>query len=341
MVSLLKFKINPTFLHFFFPPIQRHLRDRHCTREGGSYVCRYGFNGVCPSLPLDGVSDRDYETHVSKYHVNQMSKELPPEWSVFSAAQNLPAVLNDPSRGKQSNLFTKKWGDSFVEKVNIPATTYLPEIKQADFEKYVAKVGYRYRRHKRMSLQSTPVALAERELVSAAKAPTSPINESSLNEIPEIFLKGNLNLGHANTFEQVFPGIGKSSEESKQSGRLLQERLSHYLDIVEVKIARQVSQKSAAFFHAMTSQDAIMEEMQQATRNVRDLRESLRGLYGTVVVDSFRIMRFAQRRQNFEESLDKLCLMATVHKTQPMLQLLLGTQDYVAALDLIGKKGNK
>ncbi|XP_036321490.1 vacuolar protein sorting-associated protein 54 [Rhagoletis pomonella] len=86
----------------------------------------------------------------------------------------------------------------------------------------------------------------------------------------------------------------------------------------------------------MTSQDAIMTEMQEAAYNVRELRASLRTLHQSAVVDSFRVMRFAQRRQNFEEALDKLSLMATVHKTQPMLQLLLGTQDYVAALDLIG-----
>ncbi|XP_067620743.1 vacuolar protein sorting-associated protein 54 isoform X2 [Eurosta solidaginis] len=311
----------------------RHLRDRHCTREGGSYVCRYGFNGVCPSLPLDGVSDRDYDAHVSKYHVNQLTL-LPPEWSVFSAAQNLPAVLNDPSRGKQSNLFTKKWGDTFVEKSQIPSTPRLPEITYADFEKYITKIGKRYRRHERMTAQQTPAAIAEREALTPSPSPTHAV---SLNVIPDIFLKEQLNLSHPATFALVFPSIGAtSSEENKQTGRLLQEQLSYYLDIVEVKIAHQVSQKSAAFFHAMTSQDAIMAEMQEAACNVRELRASLRTLHQSSVVDSFRVMRFAQRRQNFEETLDKLSLMATVHKTQPMLQLLLGTQDYVAALDLIG-----
>lgn len=46
-----------------------HLRDYHCTKEGGSFVCRYGMNRVCPSLPLEGVSDRDYEDHVARDHV--------------------------------------------------------------------------------------------------------------------------------------------------------------------------------------------------------------------------------------------------------------------------------
>jgi vacuolar protein sorting-associated protein 54 len=76
-------------------------------------------------LPVEGVSDEDYEDHVYKHHVfpnqsavktrrgnfrkltNQQMSDQPnvvavgQEWSVYSAAQNLSAVLNDPNRGKQ------------------------------------------------------------------------------------------------------------------------------------------------------------------------------------------------------------------------------------------------
>ena len=48
----------------------RHLRDFHCSKEGGSFVCRYGPNGVCRSLPIEGVSDHDYEEHVIKAHAS-------------------------------------------------------------------------------------------------------------------------------------------------------------------------------------------------------------------------------------------------------------------------------
>ena len=47
----------------------QHLRDFHCSKEGGSYVCHYGMNGVCPSLPIDGVNDKDYDDHVARDHV--------------------------------------------------------------------------------------------------------------------------------------------------------------------------------------------------------------------------------------------------------------------------------
>ncbi|KAI1719601.1 vacuolar protein sorting-associated protein 54 [Ditylenchus destructor] len=48
-----------------------HLRSDHCSKEGGSFVCRFGPNGVCQSLPLEGVSDDDYEKHVLKFHLHR------------------------------------------------------------------------------------------------------------------------------------------------------------------------------------------------------------------------------------------------------------------------------
>lgn len=47
------------------------------------------------------------------------------------------------------------------------------------------------------------------------------------------------------------------------------------------------------------------------------------------------IFRLERARSNRLLVQEKLKLMATVHQSQPMIQLLLSTPDYVAALDLI------
>lgn len=86
----------------------------------------------------------------------------------------------------------------------------------------------------------------------------------------------------------------------------------------------------------MTSQDTIMEEMSKAVANVRKLREKLRFIDSTLVRQSLNIISCERIKNNKQMVLEKLRLMATVHQTQPMIQVLLGTQDYVAALDLIG-----
>lgn len=111
-------------------------------------MCLYGYNGVCTSLPVEGVSDKDYVAHATKHAIMQQQRksngqlsEPSSSWTVYSAAQNLPAVLNDPFKGKQSNFLTRTWGDGFVEKVDIPKSPYLPEITMQHFESYLKKIA--------------------------------------------------------------------------------------------------------------------------------------------------------------------------------------------------------
>lgn len=235
-------------------------------------MCRYGYKGVCASLPLDGVSDRDYEAHVLKVHMNDVKRDEPEEWSVYMAAQNLPAVLNDPSRGKQSNIFTKKWGVDFVEKVHISPTHLLPEVTYDHLSDYIKQIGKRYRRHLRLSqnIQSQEFAAQFSPTKNRTQRPSTSstisdlnelnscnninhvssshtnrklayeITDANLDDIPQIFVKPNLDFTNLETFDAVFPGVCDDDINHRNSGRLLQEKLSHYLDIVEVLIAKQV-----------------------------------------------------------------------------------------------------
>lgn len=82
---------------FFRTPkeFSSHLRQVHCTKEGGSFVCRYGRNGVCPSLPVEGVSDKDYEAHVKKNHIKleeSKSKLLKPISNINNEFECSPGV---------------------------------------------------------------------------------------------------------------------------------------------------------------------------------------------------------------------------------------------------------
>ncbi|KAF2351243.1 hypothetical protein FHG87_018000 [Trinorchestia longiramus] len=97
---------------------KRHLRQHHCKVEGGSFVCLYGTNGVCASLPLEGVNATDYVQHVLRQHLQTRvpsftgaasmteqgsfagaGHQSEEKWSIYSAVQNLPSALNDPKKG--------------------------------------------------------------------------------------------------------------------------------------------------------------------------------------------------------------------------------------------------
>lgn len=236
-------------------------------------------------------------------------------WSFFKASQHLPAVLTDPNRGKQSNFFTKTWGDTFIEKTVIEKSPFLPEITYAHFENYLRKHGKRYKRHLRISQTKFDNTLR----------PKKP--ETGTDSIPDIYKRQNFHLNDPAVFSEVF--------ESKKSEHQLQDELSSYLDIVEEQIAHQVSQKSGAFFHAMTSHDTIMEQMGTACSEVRSLRSKVQKVDKTLTKDSLRLIGLARSKSNHVNLLDKLKLMSTVLQTQPNLQILLSSSDYVAALEMI------
>ena len=48
-----------------------HLGSAHVSVEGGSYICRYGENGICSACPGVGVSKGDYTAHIGRHHINR------------------------------------------------------------------------------------------------------------------------------------------------------------------------------------------------------------------------------------------------------------------------------
>lgn len=346
-ILICEYCTNLTFKHI--EDFIRHLRDQHCSREGGSFVCLYGYNGVCTSLPVEGVSDKDYVAHVTKHAAMQQEQksngqlsEPSSSWTVYSATQNLPAVLNDPFKGKQSNFLTRTWGDGFIEKVDIPKSPYLAEITMQHFESYLRKIARRYRKHSRMNSNANRPATPNEFLQNfpnLKRVKSIDRVQLDLTNIPKIFLTPNLDLSQKDNFYAVFPFV-KGGLLSKEINivmhvKQMQEKLSHYLDVVEVRIAEQVASKSQAFFHAMTSHDALMEQLTQTITVLKALRKNIHKVDKHLVNDSLEILRLERARSNRLLVQEKLKLIATVHQSQPMIQLLLSTPDYVAALDLI------
>ncbi|KAK9507876.1 hypothetical protein O3M35_007645 [Rhynocoris fuscipes] len=342
----------------------KHLREEHCTKEGGSFVCRYGENNVCCSLPVEGVNDTDYERHVYKHHTTttpytgssrkvsscstSSDKQLDHKWTLFSAAQNLPAVLNDPQKGKQRDFFTKTWGDGFIELADVPEPSYLPHITIHHFEHYIKKIGKKHRRHLKLnSIVPKPPSHADllQTFPSLRIAKYPDQSNFDISVIPKIFLQPNFDLSNLETFNAVFPHtIPPNNNDSSKlstaptavnSAKLLQEKLTHYLDMVEVQIAQQVAQKSEAFFHAMTSHDVLMEQLGQTITVVKKLREKIHKIDKDLVTDSLSIIKNERTCNNYYQVYRKLKIMSTVMQTQPTIQLLLSNPDYVGALDLI------
>nr|XP_019573469.1 PREDICTED: vacuolar protein sorting-associated protein 54 isoform X3 [Rhinolophus sinicus] len=256
-------------------------------------------------------------------------------WTVYHSKVNLPAALNDPRLAKrESDFFTKAWGLDFVDTEVIPSL-YLPQISKEHFTAYQQEISQREKIHERCKNICPPKDTFDRALLH-----THDKSRTDLEQVPKIFMKPDFALDDSLTFNSVLPWshfntAGGKGNRDAASSKLLQEKLSHYLDIVEVNIAHQISLRSEAFFHAMTSQHELQDYLKKTSQAVKMLRDKIAQIDKVMCEGSLHILRLALTRNNCVKVYNKLKLMATVHQTQPTVQVLLSTSEFVGALDLI------
>ncbi|KAM6972087.1 vacuolar protein sorting-associated protein 54 [Aplochiton taeniatus] len=258
-------------------------------------------------------------------------------WTVYNSKVNLPAALNDPRLAKrESDFFTKTWGLDFAETEVMPSF-YLPNINKEHFASYLQETAQRERIHERCKS-----ICPNKDDVDAVSSITNNHDKSrtDLEQVPKIFMKPDFALDDPATFHAVLPwshfnSAGGKSSRDVASSRLLQEKLSHYLDVVEVSIARQISLRSDAFFHAMSSQHELQDRLLETGGAVAALRGRTAAIDRVMCQGPLRALRQAVERGNCVKLHNKLKLMAAVHQTQPTVQLLLSTSEFVGALELI------
>ena len=236
--------------------------------------------------------------------VDEVSRREEPKWTIFSASQNLAAALNDPMR-REMDLFTRTWGSYFVPTAPIPASPCsVPSIELGDFLRYLKETSAGRKVHRGVVRQMKKAELA------AASSPVSPVvpvktqleqdgRVYDLDSIPRIFMQEDFSLEDPTTFTEVLPlaqllnspGAGQKrrdgkpendkrrnfhvplmKQDTRNSFKLLHEKLTHYLDIIEVHLAYQICQKSDMFFSTLSSQQELQTHIMQVRHEVVELR---------------------------------------------------------------------
>lgn len=115
----------------------------------------------------------------------------------------------------------------------------------------------------------------------------------------------------------------------------IQSLLSEYLDATEQDLAAQIGRRSGDFFQVMASMDRVMDRLKVAIRQVAEIRASCADLQEKLVRPVARNIELTALRSKCRDAAKKITWIATVHQTQPTIQLLLSKSDYAGALDLI------
>ena len=228
--------------------------------------------------------------------VENVGSREEPKWTVFSGSQNLSAALNDPI-GREPDLFTKTWGSYFIPTAPLPALN-IPRIELADFLRYLKETTTGRKVHRAVIRQLKREQQSEDSLEPlsplAIAPPISLLKQEGrtfdLSSVPRIFMQADFSLADAPTFQEVLPLsqlLPKKKKQSvktpekprnsgstggHQSAKLLHEKLTHSLDIIEVHLAYHIAQRSDMFFSTLSSQQELQTHIMQVQHEVVELR---------------------------------------------------------------------
>ena len=286
-------------------------------------------------------SSRAESLHAESLRADSSRPESPvPELQRERHQSNMTSILNDPARRSKNydaDMFTKTWGSYFVPTPVLPSKNLPPEVRPEHFIPYLKYLLGPYK----------TVRAKEKEMAAISRARKK---SGEHVDIDPIFLKPDFRLSDPETFEYVLPQSQFESQIQvekdrktfvgnaglpQRSTKLLQEKLSHCLDKVEMKLGEQVDIKSHKFFETIHSQERLSEDAKYIKSDIQNLRSQLSAVDTGLNKQSLQILHLHRLRERYKQCHEKLVLMSTVKQAQPTIQLLLSQSDFVGALDLI------
>ena len=167
-------------------------------------------------------------------------------------------------------------------------------------------------------------------LLSPAETPGQPKRRSSaqyrrnrneptpLSTIPNVYFDEDFHLENPRTFdvvsersEIVRPPPGAVAAETKAANgapqqprkalatnAILQEKMSWYMDTVEVHLINSISTASSGFFAALGSLKELQNEAEESVAKIQGLRDDLRRLDEEVALSGLEVAAKRRRREN-------------------------------------------
>lgn len=285
----------------------------------------------------------------------------PTRWNITNSAQNIVSALVDPSK-QYDYTFKREWAHTFSG-----AARYKTSLKSKQDGELRSKLQeYLKKLEDRRNIKSFE---AEIEAKSQEFENISKERQSKI-AVPEVFLLENFDLSNLDIFNQVISLVDvgadhqqngldvgsskflystdKTSQLTKRTFQVqskftksllkeLQQTFTDYLDIIEDKLASQISNRSGDFFQVMSSVDSIMDELSLAIKSVTSLRRKCSRLNDDLILPNMKSIQLSKTRNNAQAALDRLKDISYLSKVQQNIQLSLSTSDFVGALDSIAK----
>jgi vacuolar protein sorting-associated protein 54 len=249
-----------------------------------------------------------------------------------------------------------------------------PTIPLSDFDSYLEQVQVHYDRWQQNLTTNSKVikSLRPNHSTDLLVSPTNQSDHSStqalhpspslpsLSSVPHVFFDQKFSLNDPLTFDlltqqpsQSSPitsptkselldsthlkpsSSSTSSNTDLTTDHILLDKLSHYLDLVELHLVQEISLRSSDFFSALGNLQALHAQTSSSVAQIEALKNQLDQLKQTVSDKALKIIRYGIRRRNINSIELALTKLNDVWQTVHGIEELIQSGEWQSALGLI------
>jgi vacuolar protein sorting-associated protein 54 len=197
------------------------------------------------------------------------------------------------------------------------------ELSRSDFQTYLASIAEQYGRFEDIRNHISKESLDLESIGGQGDALVA-----CLREVPALYFKEDFALEEGATFRAACP-FATTAENF-----VLQEKLSQYLDVVELHLVKEISLRSNSFFEAQGQLEDLNVKIVEGCSRIRELKETIRILDVDLVDSARQIQDLNVTRSSMLGLQQKLRLILNVNQALSALKLLVTSGDCAGALDV-------
>lgn len=167
-----------------------------------------------------------------------------------------------------------------------------------------------------------------------------------LSTIPTVYFDEDFHLENPRTFDVVSEraevvrqdekpsnGSAPAPRKALATNAILQEKLSWYMDTVEMHLISSISTASTTFFSALGSLKELHTEAAESVRKINTLRQELEALDEEIVISGLNAVQQRRRRENVQQLHDAVLQLKEVVNQLANCESLVDSGNVDAALD--------
>lgn len=213
----------------------------------------------------------------------------------------------------------------------------------------------RSRPHSRRTSTASVVSLSATDAPGQLRRASSSFRRAAaqgpppLSTIPTVYFDDDFHLENPRTFDvvsersevvQPAPGSEKASNGHAAAPRralatnaILQEKLSWYMDTVEMHLIQSISTASTTFFTALGSLRELHSEAAESVEKIKALRKELEALDEEIATSGLDIVQQRQRRENLQQLHDAVMQLREIAEGVSVCESLVESGEIEQALD--------